>query len=207
MLNYLWSGMILTSVVWAMVQGNLGALTQGALDAAGEAVSLAIAMLGVMSFWTGILEIGKRAGLIENLAKRMGGLMRLLFPDVPRESEASRQICVNLIANVLGLGWAATPAGLCAMQELKKLEAKRLGYTPDQVRRASRAMCTFLILNISSLQLIPVNMIAYRAQYKSAASTAIVGPSVAATFASTAAALVFCLIARRCSPSDPARPG
>ena len=207
MLNFLWSGMILTSVVWAMIHANLGAATQGAINSAGEAVSLAIAMLGVMAFWTGILEIGKRAGLIESLSKHMGGVMRLLFPDVPKESEASRQICVNLVANVLGLGWAATPAGLCAMQELKTLEAKRLGCAPDQVRRASRAMCTFLILNISSLQLIPVNMIAYRAQYKSAASTAIIGPSVAATLASTAAALIFCFIAHKCSPSDQVQSG
>ncbi len=131
----------------------------------------------------------------------MRPVLRFLFPELPPESEAARQISVNMIANFLGLGWAATPAGLKAMEELKKLEEKRrAGLAAGPARRAGEAgneMCTFLIINISSLQLIPINMIVYRTQYGSAAPAAIVGPAIAATAMSTAAAVVFCRVMGR----------
>ncbi len=254
MLNGLWAFMILAGVLWAAVHGNMAAVTQGALDAAAEAVALCVTMLGVMSLWTGILKIGERAGLIDHLAEKMSPVLRFLFPDLPPDHPANRSIAANMIANILGLGWAATPAGLKAMGELAELEEERRAEEmagagcareprrlemngkrslvrrsdAEQGRRpqeeesavsdakgpaignagrkrclaappgtASREMCTFLIVNISSLQLIPINMIAYRSQYGSAAPAAIVGPAILATAVSTAAAVVFCRIMDR----------
>ena len=187
MLNYLWAGMILTGVLWGAFHGQLAAVTEGALTSAKEAVTLCITMLGVMTLWTGVLEVGKRAGLIDQLSRRMRPVLRFLFPRLSPDSEAAKQISVNMIANMLGLGWAATPAGLMAMEELKKVEEER-GELPAGT--ASNEMCTFLIINISSLQLIPINMIAYRSQYGSVNPAAIVGPALAATLFSTVVAVI-----------------
>lgn len=197
MLNALWSGMILSGILWAAVHGRLDQVTQGALASAKEAVSLCITMLGVMSLWTGILEIGRGAGLIERLSGAMRPALRFLFPGLSPDSEAARQISVNFIANILGLGWAATPAGLKAMEELKKEAISDSQNAVCDVASATTDMCTFLILNISSLQLIPVNIIAFRSQYGSPSPAAITGPCLAATAASTAAAIVFCRIMGR----------
>lgn len=209
MLNYLWGFMILAGILWSAFHGTLGAVTGGALEAAREAVTLCITMLGVMSFWTGILEVGRRAGLIEQLSRRLKPLLRFLFPRIPQGHPALESISANMIANMLGLGWAATPAGLQAMKELEELEEERreksrkgergkaafLGDgSPVPPGAANDEMCTFLVFNISSLQLIPVNMIAYRAQYGSVNPLAVVGPALAATTISTVAAILFCRI-------------
>ena len=189
MLNYLWSGMILIGVLWGAFHGQLAAVTEGALTSAKEAVTLCITMLGVMTLWTGVLEVGKRAGLIDQLSRRMRPVLRFLFPRLSPESEAAKQISVNMIANILGLGWAATPAGLKAMEELKKVEEQR-GERPKGV--ASNEMCTFLIINISSLQLIPINMIAYRSRYGSANPAVIIAPALVATLFSTIISVIYC---------------
>lgn len=185
MLNYLWAFMMLVGILWGAFHGTMDQITQGALNSAGEAVSLCITMLGVMSLWTGILEIGQRAGLIDQLAEKMSPVLRFLFPNLPKDHPANLAIATNMIANILGLGWAATPAGLRAMKELENTEGRTKG-------TASNEMCTFLIINISSLQLIPINMIAYRSQYGSGNPTAIVGPGIMITAVSTGAAVVFC---------------
>lgn len=222
MLNVLWAFMMLTGILWGAFHGTLDQVTNGALESAGEAVKLGITMLGVMSFWTGILELGRRSGLIEQLSKKMTPLLRLLFPNIPKEHPALQSIAVNMIANVLGLGWAATPAGLKAMGELEELEEERRGreeaegetgesragrgIAAEKGRRfrravprgtASNEMCTFLVVNISSLQLIPMTMIAYRAQYGSANPAAVVGPALAATAISTLVGILFCKIMAR----------
>ena len=110
MLNYIWSGMLFLGIIWAAFHGRLAQVTEGTLNAAGEAVTLSITMLGIVVFWNGILEIGSRAGLVEQLSEKMRPALKFLFPDLPPDCEAARQICVNFIANILGLGWAATPA-------------------------------------------------------------------------------------------------
>jgi len=199
MLNYLWGFMMLAGILWAAFHGNLGQVTSGALDSAGEAVKLCITMLGVMSFWTGILEVGRRAGLIEQLSGKMRPVLRFLFPRIPAGHAALESISANMIANMLGLGWAATPAGLKAMEELEKLEEERRQRGKENKNpwpsvpkgTASDEMCTFLVVNISSLQLIPVNMIAYRTQYGSANPMAVVGPALLATSVSTLAGVCF----------------
>lgn len=201
MLNMLWAGMMAAGIFWAAFHGNMGEVTNGLLDSAKEAVTLGVTMLGIMSFWCGILKIGERAGLIEALTEKMRPVIRFLFPNLPDEHPAGKYIATNMIANMLGLGWAATPAGLKAMEELGKLEeerraARKIG-PARQAGTASNEMCTFLIVNISSLQLIPINMIAYRSQYGSANPAAIAGPALLATIASTAAGIMFCKVMDR----------
>ena len=195
MLNYLWAGMILVGILYGAFNGKMPDITNAALDSAKEAVTLCITMIGVMSFWTGIMEIASRAGIIGMAAGKMQPLIRFLFPEIPKGHKANEHITTNFIANFLGLGWAATPAGLKAMEELGRLEDdRRAGRAAGPVRKkgiASNEMCTFLILNISSLQLIPVNVIAYRSQYGSADPAGIIGAGIVATAVSTGVAVVF----------------
>jgi len=187
MLNVLWAAMIVIGIVYAAFTGNLTAISDGALESSREAVSLCITMLGVMALWTGLMDIASKSGLILWCTKAIRPVMKWLFPGVPKDSKAMQYMTTNVIANIFGLGWAATPAGLKAMEELKTLSTEKAGV-------ASREMCTFLIINISSLQLIPVNMIAYRSQYGSVNPTSIVGPGIIATLVSTLVAVVFCKV-------------
>ena len=196
MLNYLWAGMILVGIVFGAFNGRMQDITNAALDSSKEAVTLCITMIGVMAFWTGIMEIASRAGIVQMASRKMRPLLRFLFPGIPEGHRAEEHIATNFIAKFLGLGWAATPAGLKAMEELGKLEDdRRAGKAAGPVRKkgvASNEMCTFLIINISSLQLIPVNVIAYRSQYGSVNPAAIVGAGIVATAVSTGVAVVFC---------------
>ena len=200
MLNYLWSGMILIGILFAAFSGKMPDITTAALDSSKEAVTLCITMMGVMSFWTGLMGIAEKSGILKTATVRFSPLIHFLFPELPKDHPAEKPIAANIIANVLGLGWAATPAGLKAMEDLAQLEEKRrqTGYLKNVPKdTASNEMCTFLILNISSLQLIPVNMIAYRSQYGSASPAAVVGPAVLATLVSTFAAVIFCRVMDR----------
>lgn len=196
MLNYLWAGMILVGIVFGAFNGRMQDITNAALDSSKEAVTLCITMIGVMAFWTGIMEIASKAGIIRMASRKMRPLVRFLFPGMPEGHKAEEHITTNFIANFLGLGWAATPAGLRAMEEMGRLEDdRRAGRAPGPVRKkgvAGNEMCTFLIINISSLQLIPMNVIAYRSQYGSPDPAAIIGAGILATMVSTGAAVVFC---------------
>lgn len=188
MLNYLWGGMIVVGIIFGAFSGKMPEVTNGALDSAKEAVDLCIMMIGIMSMWVGLMEIATKAGITEAMSGKMGPLIRFLFPGVPKGHSAETHITMNMIANVLGLGWAATPAGLMAMKSLQEINPNR------NKQIASREMCTFLILNISSLQLIPINIIAYRSQYGSVNPAGIVGAGILSTAISTAAAVLFCKI-------------
>ena len=226
-MNYLWGGMIVIGVIFGAFHGGFGPITEAAMDSAKEAVNLAITMAGVIAMWTGLMEIAEQTGIVKGCARRLRPLLKFLFPSLPPESRASELIATNFMANIFGLGWAATPAGLAAMQELQRLVEERRKaertlesvhkireqsrdkreYGRDRVSARKRAaalkgaatneMCTFLIINISSLQLIPVNMIAYRSQYGSVNPAAIVGPGIAATAVSTVVAVIFCKIMDR----------
>lgn len=201
MLNYLWGFMIIIGIVAGLVTGNTAAVSEVSLQSAREAVALCITMLGVMSFWCGLMEVAKAAGIIEGMTKAMTPLLHFLFPHIPKGHPALEYIAANMIANFLGLGWAATPAGLQAMKKLSELEEDRREGRAEGIERkagvASNEMCTFLIINISSLQLIPVNIIAYRSQYGSVNPTGIIGPAMVATFFSTVAAGVYCRVKDR----------
>lgn len=196
--------MIIIGVVFASFNGTLPDVTEAALDSAKEAVTLCITMMGIMSFWVGLMRIAENAGIIEGATRWLMPFLKFLFPGIPREHPANQYIATNMIANVFGLGWAATPAGLKAMEALEELEEERRQgkvhtggrsiRTPVPKGTASNEMCTFLIINISSLQLIPVNIIAYRSQYGSVNPAVIVGPAIAATMVSTAVAVVYCKV-------------
>jgi len=195
-LNYLWAGMILVGVVYAAFTGRLPDVTIAALDSAKEAVTLCITMLGVMSFWMGLMKIAENAGIIAAFTHRLRPVLRFLFPRIPKEHIVNEYLATNMIANFFGLGWAATPAGLKAMAELQKINEENCKrYGENQYRGidiATKEMCDFLIINISSLQLVPINIIAYRAQYGSATPTDIMGAAIAATTVGTLVAVVFC---------------
>lgn len=195
MLNYIWGIMIVVGVVYGVFTGNMDAVTNGALDSAKEGISLCIAMLGVMGLWSGLMEIAKKAGLIEIMGKGIAPFLDFMFPTISKNAKIKEYITINVISNILGLGSAATPAGLQAMELLgEEMEKKKM----DR-RVASNEMCTLLVLNISSLQLIPVNMIAYRSQYGSVSPTAVIGPGMIATLVSTVVGIIFCKIATRYS--------
>lgn len=194
MLNLIWAMMILAGIVVGICTGRIEELGNGALESAGNAVTLCITMLGIMSLWMGLMQVARASGLLTRMTKGMKPVIRFLFPGLAKESKAGEYIATNMVANILGLGWAATPAGIQAMQELEKLEEERRqsGKRAAPKGTASREMCVFLIMNISSLQLIPINMIAYRSQYGSANPAGIIVPAIVATFVSTAAAVVYC---------------
>ena len=205
MLNYLWGAMLLVGVVYGAFQGRLPELTTAALDSAKDAVGLCITMTGVMSLWVGLMEIAQKSGMIRQAAGKLQPFISFMFPGIPKGHKAREYITTNIIANIFGLGWAATPAGLKAMEALEDLEEERrtgggLRAGAKAIRppvpkgTASNEMCTFLIINISSLQLIPVNIIAYRSQYGSVNPAAIVGPAIVATIVSTVVAVVYCKV-------------
>lgn len=214
-MNYLWAFMILFGVIFSAFHGTLPAVTGAVLDSAKEAVTLCITMTGVMSFWMGLMRIAERGGVIAGLSRKLKPVLRFLFPQIPPDHIANEHIAANMIANVFGLGWAATPAGLKAMESLEALEESRrkdMGMQTGEAKRkrghhakqapvprgtANAEMCTFLIMNISSLQLIPVNIIAYRSQYGSVNPAEIIGPAILATVISTITAVIFCKFAQK----------
>jgi len=183
MLNYLWAAMILIGITVSIITGNLEAITPAALDSATEAVTVAITMLGIMAMWTGLMRVAENSGMIAAISEKMGPLLRFLFPGLAPGSRALSYISTNLIANVLGLGWAATPAGLKAMEELQKINPEK--------KTASREMCMFMIINMSSLQIVTISVLAYRAQYNSISPSEIIGPGFFATLISTIFAVAY----------------
>ena len=194
MLNYIWAIMILLGILYGACTGRMEAVTNAALDSAGEAISLCITMAGVVALWMGLMEIAQEAGLITKMTNGIRPFLKFMFPRIPRDHPALGYIATNIIANIMGLGWACTPAGLKAMEALRQLEEER-GNRNTQI--ASNEMCIFLILNISSLQLIPVNMIAYRSQYGSANPACIIAPAIVATLISTIMAIIYCKVKDR----------
>ncbi|MCI8266492.1 MAG: nucleoside recognition protein [Lachnospiraceae bacterium] len=210
-MNYIWGGMLIIGIIFGVVTGNMQAVTDAVLQSSKEAVTLGISMFGIVAFWTGLMEVAGEAGVIAGLTRLIAPFMRFLFPQIPKGHRAWDSLSANFVANILGLGWAATPAGLRAMSDLEELERARgnnefvvtaasgsLGSLQNcEARAASNEMCTFLVMNISSLQLIPVNIIAYRSQYGSANPAAVIAPAIVATFFSTVVAVVYCKIMHR----------
>lgn len=177
MLNVIWGFFLIGGILIGAFLGRMDLVTNAVIDGGRNAVELAFTMAGVVAVWSGILKIAEKGGMIDALAERMEPFLDFLFPEVPRGHAARRYISANFAANFLGLGWAATPAGLLAMEELAKLNGK--------TGRASNAMCMFLVVNMSSLQLVTVNILAYRAEYGSAAPAEIMGAGIAATLGTT----------------------
>ena len=197
-MTYLWGGMLIIGIVFGALNGNLQEVTEVVISSSKEAVALCISMAGITAMWTGIMKIAENTGLVSLLSRGMKPVLRFLFPDISPDSMAGKYISLNFLSNILGLSWASTSSGLCAVRELQKLneeDCKRRGVTKKRAPHiASTAMCTFMIINVSSLQLLPMNMIAYRAQYGSVNPAAVVGPGIVATAVSTGVAVVFCKI-------------
>lgn len=168
MMNYVWAGMIAAAYLFAFLNGSTEAVTQSALTGAKNAVEMTISLLGMMCLWTGLLEIAKRSGLMEVLAKRMQPLVHFLFPQISRDKEAVGAIVMNMTANFLGLSNAATPLGLKAMAELDRAGGRS--------GRASDAMCMFVVINTASLNLIPTTLITLRSEAGSLAPFEIIVP-------------------------------
>jgi len=167
MLNYIWLGLLITSFAVAIINGRIEAAAQAAIDSAGKAVELGIGLLGVMCLWTGLMAIAEKSGLVNFISRLARPLLGFLFPGIPRKHPAIGAIVMNLTANFLGLGNAATPLGLKAMNELQKLNTRK--------DTATDAMCMFLVLNTSVIQLIPATIIAIRARLGSVNPTEIIG--------------------------------
>ncbi|MGQ9497780.1 MAG: nucleoside recognition domain-containing protein [Desulfotomaculales bacterium] len=181
MVNYIWLGLILCGFLTAAGRGNVDVVTRAALDGAATAVNTALSLVAIMAFWLGIMKVAEAAGFMELLAKLVRPLIRMLFPSLPPHHPVVGAITMNLSANFLGLGNAATPMGLLAMREMQKLNPR-----PEV---ASEAMCTFLALNTSCVT-IPTAMIGIRAIYGAAEPAAIVGTTLFATTCGMAVAIV-----------------
>lgn len=181
MIRYIWAALIVIGVVVGIATGKAQAVSDAALAGAKDAALLCISLIGAYALWLGTLRIAQDAGMVEAIAKRMRGVIRRLFPGVPKDSAANGYITLNLVANMLGMGNAATPFGLKAMKELQALN-------PDK-ERASHAMCMLLIINASAVQLLPMTVIALRSAAGSAAPAEIVLPALIATTGNTAVAI------------------
>lgn len=173
MLNLIWLLLLVSGIIVAAINGNIEVVTEAALQSARSAVQVCLDLIGIMALWLGIMKIAEKGGLIKTLARALRPVTVRLFPTVPADHPAMGAIILNISANVLGLGNAATPFGMKAMQELQKLN--------EGHEEASRAMCTFLALNTSCITLIPATIIGVRVALHSSNPTEIVGPCIFAT--------------------------
>lgn len=182
MVNYIWVFMTLVGFVFAMINGTMAEVNKAIFDGAKEAVTLCIGLISILVFWLGMMRIAQESGLLELLSKLFRPLVRRLFPDVPTNHPAMGYILSNMIANMFGLGNAATPLGIKAMEELKQLNGGK--------NSASRSMITFLAINTASITIIPTTVIAIRMNYNSASPTDIVVPTLIATIISMLGAVM-----------------
>ncbi len=177
MINYIWAFLIVAGTVVGIATGNVQAVENAAVEGAKEAALLCLSLAGAYALWLGILNVASDAGLVSMLARRMRGAIRALFKEVPENSPASGYITLNIVANMLGMGNAATPFGLKAMRALYDLSTDKTN--------ASDSMCMLLIINASSVQLLPLTVIALRSAAGSAAPAEIVITSLLATTVTT----------------------
>ncbi|AND41292.1 MULTISPECIES: nucleoside recognition domain-containing protein [Cytobacillus] len=182
MVNIIWVMLTAIGIVFAMINGTINEVNEAIFNGAKEAVTLCIGLISILVFWLGMMRIAEDAGLLKKLASLFRPLVKRLFPEVPGDHPAMGYMLSNMMANMFGLGNAATPLGIKAMEELKQLNGGK--------NEASRSMITFLAINTSSLTLIPTTVIAIRMNYNSASPTDIVGPTLVATFCSTLAAIM-----------------
>jgi spore maturation protein A len=182
MVNIIWVCLTIIGIVFAMINGTMEEVNEAVFNGAKEAVTICIGFISILVFWLGLMRIAQNAGLLEALAKAFKPIVSRLFPEVPIKHPAMGYILSNMIANMFGLGNAATPMGIKAMEQLKELNGGK--------ESASRSMITFLAINTSSLTIIPTTVIAIRMQYGSANATEIVGTTLVATFLSTIGAIL-----------------
>lgn len=189
MINAIWLGLILIGIVISMFTGNVQAVTDSVISSSKTAVEIAIGLIGIMAFWLGLMKVAEEAGLVKALGRGLRPIMKRLFPEIPEDHPAVGSIVANVAANFFGLGNAATPLGIKAMQELQELN--------DNKEEASNAMVLFLAINTSSVTLISSSVIAYRAAANSANVTEIIAPTIIATAISTIVAVVSCKVLQK----------
>jgi spore maturation protein A len=182
MVNYIWVGLTLIGLVFAAINGTMNEVNEAIFKGAAEAVTLCISLISVLVFWLGMMKIAEDSGLLNKLTTLFKPFVRRIFPDVPSNHPALGYILSNMIANMFGLGNAATPLGIKAMEQLKELNGG--------INEASRSMVTFLALNTASVTLVPTMVIAIRMKYESASPTDIVGPTLVTTILSAIAAIL-----------------
>lgn len=173
MVNYIWAALAIIGIVFAAINGTMDEVNKAIFSGAKEAVTICIGLISVLVFWLGMMRIAEQAGLLKKLTNLFRPIVARLFPEVPKNHPAMGYILSNMIANIFGLGNAATPLGIKAMEELKRLNGGK--------NTASNSMITFLALNTSCITLIPTTVIAIRMNYHSASPTDIVGPTIIAT--------------------------
>lgn len=182
MVNIIWLGMIVIGFIVAAAKGNIEAVTQAVFEGAETGVTICIGLISILVFWLGMMRIAEDAGILQKLSSLLRPLVRFLFPSVPKDHPALGYIMSNISANLLGLGNAATPMGIKAMQELQKLN-------PDK-ETASSAMCTLLAINTAGVTLIPTTLIAIRMNFQSQNPAEIVGTTLIATMLATSVAII-----------------
>ena len=197
MLNYIWFGLMAVALVVAAFNGTVDGVTRGAMESASTAVQISIGLVGIMTLWLGMMRVAEAAGLVSLLGRALRPLLRRLFPEVPADHPAAGAIVVAIAANMLGLNNAATPLGIKAMEELQVLN-------PDK-DSATNPMVTFLAMTTSGVQLIPATMIGVLAAAGSQQPTAIIAPSIVATFVGTVAAVAAAKLLQRVYPSPTAK--
>jgi spore maturation protein A len=182
MVNIIWVAMTLIGIIFAIINGTIEQVNEAIFNGAKEAVTICIGLISILVFWLGLMKIAQVAGILVHLANLFKPIVSRLFPDVPPNHPAMGYILSNMIANIFGLGNAATPMGIKAMEQLKELN-----HGKDS---ASRSMITFLAINTSSLTIIPTTVISIRMTYESNAPTEIVGTTLLATICSTVGAII-----------------
>ena len=181
MVGYIWAFLIGIGIIYSLVTGNINVINESILTNASEALDLILNLLPIIVLWTGILKIAEVSGLLDKFAKLLRPFLKRIFPDIPRDNKALGYISSNIAANMLGLGSAATPAGLKAMEELQKINKEK--------DTASTPMITFLVLNTAGVTLIPTTILALRVAYKSNNPSCIIVPAIIATMCSSIAGL------------------
>lgn len=177
MLNTIWFLLISIGIIYSIFNGTLVEINNVILQEAQEGVMFCISIIGIMSFWLGIMNIAEESGLLKKLSLGLRPIIRFLFPEIPKDHPAERWIIMNLIANMFGVGNGATAFGLKAMKEMNSLNRNK--------KRATNAMCMFLVINMSSVQLVPLTVLKIRYDYGSVNPSEIVGPGIIATSIST----------------------
>ena len=188
-MNILWSIMIAGGIIFSFFNGTSVNLTDAVITSGKESVEIALTMCGIVPLWCGMLKIAEHSGMTAGLSKLMSPVINKLFPEIPKGHKSLEYITSNITANMLGLGWAATPSGIDAMKSLAELNKNK--------NTASKSMCMFMVINMSSVQLITINIIAYRTSYASSCPSAVILPGIIATAISTAAAILALKLAER----------
>ncbi|MBU1707939.1 nucleoside recognition protein [bacterium] len=189
MINWIWLGLIVSGVIVAAFTGRMAEVTDAAFEAAKTAVTLSIGLIGIMALWLGLMKIAEEGGAVRFIARLLRPVMTRLFPDVPAEHPAMGSMIANIAANMLGLGNSATALGLKAMQDLQSLN--------NGSATASNAMVTFLVINTTSVTVIPATVIALRASAGSTNPTSIIGTTIIATICSTVVGVISAKLLQR----------